>query len=855
MIFGNGGGGSSIGTGIVFSLYDQFSANAKNISNSFKNLEGVAEASSAKINASMQGMKLGFAAMAVGAVGLAAIAFPIKQAADFEHQMSAIKAVSGASSQEMKAFSDLSLEMGKKTRFSALMAAQGIEELVKAGVSTKDILGGGLEGTLSLAAAGEISVAEAATLASTTLNAFRDDALTVTQAADILAGAANASATDIQGINVGLQNVSAVAASAGLSFKDTATALALFAQNGMQASMAGTDFKMMLMELAPVHKRGISMMKQLGIITADGTNQFFDAHGKMKSLSEISKVLTKSLSGLTQEQRLQATSVMFGTSASTVANILMKEGVTGVKNMQDAMSKFTAADVAKERLNNFEGAVKQLGGSFETLMIVMGMPFMNILANIAHGLQFIVDTLTSVFSTTIGQVIMYIVAALSLLTFAIGAAVVAINLKKWAVGHLASALTALGKTELATIFINEGLIAGFEATAAALVPLLIELAPFIAAAAVIAALGYVVKKSWESFSEVADNNTKATKGWEGAMQRLGGVMQVTSEIWSSANMEGFSMSEKTANGLKSLGLFEFAKSLGTWLVRIKAFFSGVWDGMRTVFHYVKQAIVYVIDQINKLADAMGFDMSKNLSNIKEWAKWGKYLGIVLGGSLVVSLGLVALSFAIAAAAMLVFLSPFILIGYVVYRVVRYFSHWQEHLINFCITLSEFSQQVSAAFDYIEKVISDAILGAWQTIKGWWTWMEGLPSAFVNWGVSIVISIWDGIVSGWGWLKDKFLGLIGELPGGHYILDFFGAGQTQNVTPVSPASFDGGGQTQSVLSQATQATKNQNPYVTAPQQGTNTYHKEEVITTVNLLIDGNKLNTIMDKKATANAERH
>lgn len=108
-----------------------------------------------------------------------------------------------------------------------------IEELIKAGVSLTDIINGGLEGALNLATAGELELGEAAEIASTALNAFKADHLSVADAANILSGAANASATDVRELKYGLAASSAVAAGAGMTFKDTATALAVFAQNGL----------------------------------------------------------------------------------------------------------------------------------------------------------------------------------------------------------------------------------------------------------------------------------------------------------------------------------------------------------------------------------------------------------------------------------------------------------------------------------------------------------------------------------------------------------------------------------------------------------------------------------------------
>ena len=96
----------------------------------------------------------------------------------------------------MKQFHDAAIKAGADTAFSA-EAADAIEELSKAGVSTKDILNGGLTGALNLATAGELDLKEAAEITSTALNAFKRDNLSVVDAANQLAGAANASATDV----------------------------------------------------------------------------------------------------------------------------------------------------------------------------------------------------------------------------------------------------------------------------------------------------------------------------------------------------------------------------------------------------------------------------------------------------------------------------------------------------------------------------------------------------------------------------------------------------------------------------------------------------------------------------------
>ena len=127
----------------------------------------------------------------------------IATAAEFEAKMSNIKAVTGASAETMAQFDKAATKAGADTAFSASEAADAIGELAKAGVSTEDILNGGLTASLNLATAGELDLKEAAEITSTALNAFRRDGMTATQAANQLAGAANASATDVHELKYG----------------------------------------------------------------------------------------------------------------------------------------------------------------------------------------------------------------------------------------------------------------------------------------------------------------------------------------------------------------------------------------------------------------------------------------------------------------------------------------------------------------------------------------------------------------------------------------------------------------------------------------------------------------------------
>src|SRR5579883_1121871 len=338
------------------------------------------------------------AALATGAAltGLAAggalvLADMGKAAADFEHAMSQVYAVMSpeqlAGSRD--ALRDYALVLGRDTVYSAREAASGLEELVKAGVQVNEVLGGAGRATLDLAAAGGVQIAEAATIAANSMNAFGRSGAEMAHIAGIIAGAANASAIDVHQFGYSLEQAGAVAHIAGLSFEDTATAIALMGNAGIKGSDAGTSLKVFLQNLIPQSAQAAAKMRELGIITADGANQFFDASGKVKSYAEIAGILQGALAGLTAEQQLQALHTAFGTDAMRAAAVAMQAGAAGVRELYGEMTQVTAMDVARERLNNLEGDVKLLTSSWETFKISFG-------SNLAPGLRPLVQDATQV---------------------------------------------------------------------------------------------------------------------------------------------------------------------------------------------------------------------------------------------------------------------------------------------------------------------------------------------------------------------------------------------------------------------------------------------------------------------------
>lgn len=362
---------------------DRATASSKRFGTSLSDLKSKASSAIKKIG----GITAAIGTVAVAYKAVETAKESVVKAMDFEAELSTIKALTGSTADEMKSMSVLALDMGANTKYSALEAARGIEELLKAGLTPASVQAGGLEAALNLATAGGLGLADAAEIMSTSLNAFKKDGNTAAQAANYLAGTANASATGVEDLRYSLAAVSSVAAGVGLSFEDTAIALGLFANSGLKGSDAGTSLKTMLQNLQPTTKEQIALSKKLGLMTAAGANAFYDSAGNIKSLSDISDTLRKSLGKLTNQERSLALETLFGSDAIRAANILFDEGADGVADFRKEMSKVTALDVATEKMNNTAGSVEQLKGAFETLQISALTPTLPLIRKFVDSAQ------------------------------------------------------------------------------------------------------------------------------------------------------------------------------------------------------------------------------------------------------------------------------------------------------------------------------------------------------------------------------------------------------------------------------------------------------------------------------------
>ena len=283
-----------------------------------------------------------------------ALAAAAKTGADFERQVSLINANLRPTSEGLQQLRQDALDMSRGTAFSATQAAQAITELGKAGVSTAAIHGGALKGALDLAAAGELSVAEAAETAASAMTQFGLDGASVPHIADLLAAGAGKAQGSVHDLGMALNQVGLVAHGTGLSIEETTAGLAAMASAGMIGSDAGTSFKSMLQRLVPTTTEAAAEMEQLGI-------HAYDAQGNFVGLEALAGNLQSAMSGLTNEQRAAAMQIIFGSDAVRAANVLYAQGASGIAHWaKETNDAAYAAETARLAQDNLIGDLNKL---------------------------------------------------------------------------------------------------------------------------------------------------------------------------------------------------------------------------------------------------------------------------------------------------------------------------------------------------------------------------------------------------------------------------------------------------------------------------------------------------------------
>lgn len=315
------------------------------------------------------GMLMGTSMQMAGAAGIGfGVYDAVKGYMDFEKEMSAVKAISGATEQEFQQLTAKAQQMGADTKFSAFEAAQALEYMGMAGWKTNEMLNG-LPGIMNLAAASGEDLASVSDIVTDALSAFKLQASDAAMFSDVLAAAATNSNTNVGKMGYTFKYVAPLAGAMGYSIQDTALAIGAMADSGIKAETAGTSLRAVLTRMAAPPKDAAEAMKQLGlsITRADGT---------MRPLRDILSDLRIRFRTLTPDQQAATAAALAGQDAMSGLLAIVNESDDKWNKLADAIdhSRGAAEKMAKTRMDNLAGDIEYLAGDWDafTQMLLSG---------------------------------------------------------------------------------------------------------------------------------------------------------------------------------------------------------------------------------------------------------------------------------------------------------------------------------------------------------------------------------------------------------------------------------------------------------------------------------------------------
>ncbi|PZM67483.1 phage tail tape measure protein [Paenibacillus dendritiformis] len=304
------------------------------------------------------GMALLGPALGAAASGLAGL---FQTAAKFEQSMANVRMVTHANAQDFAALHQRARELGTSMPFTATQVADAMGSLAGAGFTAKQVLAG-IGPTLLLASAGQMDLAEAASLASGVLFGMRMPAAQLERVVDVMAKTAATANTSISQLGSAFSLAAPAAADANIAIEQMSAAIGVLSSHGIQGERAGKAMRLMLMQLNDTSSPAAKKLKAMGLELWDAQHAF---KGLIPFMAEVER------KGL----RLADVTNAFGVHTADAASILLNTGsesfASYVKQLEQAQG--AAKKMSKIQEDTLLGSIRRLSGAWEGIAISIGM--------------------------------------------------------------------------------------------------------------------------------------------------------------------------------------------------------------------------------------------------------------------------------------------------------------------------------------------------------------------------------------------------------------------------------------------------------------------------------------------------
>ena len=299
--------------------------------------------------------------------------------AGFEQSLSSVLAITKATELQMVRLREEAKRLGATTRFTAEQAAQGMVFLARSGLDAEEALAA-IEPTLRLAQAGAIDLARAAEISTNIMVAFGLSVSDLPRVIDVMAATATSANTDIAQLGEAMKFVGPVARALGVDVETSSAAIAVLSNAGLQASLAGTGLRQVLLKLVRQTGPASKTLASLGLTARDVDVRF---HGLIGVLENFAKV------NITAGEAAQ-----FFENRGGTAFLALLNGLPALKLYVEALRRAEGASREMARImdDNLNGAFLRLKSAAQAVVLELGdagatAGLRDLVENVAEGFR------------------------------------------------------------------------------------------------------------------------------------------------------------------------------------------------------------------------------------------------------------------------------------------------------------------------------------------------------------------------------------------------------------------------------------------------------------------------------------
>ena len=387
-------------------LEDRFSNQARESSKEIRRLHQEAKnITNANLNAVN---RMATAGMAIGSAAAYGIGEAVLQGAKFIDTMTFVKAIAKDTGTDFSLLSQRAKTLGKDTMFTSQDIGSAMQYMAMAGQGTTEIFN-------NITAAADLANATmselggkggAADIMTNIMKMFMIDSTEAnsTRVSDVLTRAVTRSNTNLYDLGEAIKYAGTTTTNLGATLEQTAAAIGVLGDAGIQGSMAGTAlanaYRYLSKSIGDPNFKGGKALAKLGLSKSD----FIDANGQLIDLGLALQKIANASRGLGELDQYNLLVNILGVRGERAGSTMIRafQNYTNLLDELNNNSQGAAVSVREQRMASLAGAIETVQSTWENLTTSFAESLGPTLTPWLRGIGKILEGVQAIFDSPIG---------------------------------------------------------------------------------------------------------------------------------------------------------------------------------------------------------------------------------------------------------------------------------------------------------------------------------------------------------------------------------------------------------------------------------------------------------------------